>query len=125
MFEKEWEMLNESKNINSFVDPILSNIIKDENIVSISKLFKIIGDYTRMRILCCILENEFCVYDIATIVNMNQSAVSHQLKILRQNRLVKSRKCGKQVYYSLSDNHIKIIFEIGFKHIEEENDLNE
>lgn len=124
MFMEEWIILNEFKNINDTCNQKLYNITKDNSIINLSNLFKVIGDYTRIKILHCILEDELCVYDIAEVVKMNQSAVSHQLKILRENRLVKTRKSGKQVYYSLNDDHIKVIFEIGLKHVEEENDLD-
>ena len=82
-------------------------------------LFKVFGDSTRIRILFVLFESEMCVCDIAQLLNMNQSAISHQLRILKQNRLVKSRRDGKAVFYSLADSHVRTIINQGMEHIEE------
>ena len=91
----------------------------DEIIFDVAELFKVFGDTTRMRIICALKENELCVGDIAEITNTTISAISHQLRILKQAKLVKYRKEGKTVYYSLDDDHVLQIFEKGREHVEE------
>lgn len=86
------------------------------------RLFKIYSDTTRLRIIELLLENEFCVQDIADQLDASQSAISHQLKLLRDRHVVKTRKHGKQVFYSLQDNHIKEIFLVAYSHVTECND---
>ena len=85
----------------------------------LADLFKVFGDSTRIKILYVLFENEMCVYDIASILNMTQSAISHQLRILKQNRLVKFRKEGKTVLYTLADEHVFTILSQGIEHVEE------
>ncbi len=80
--------------------------------------FKVVGDETRMKILCCISSDELCVNDIASAVDMTKSAVSHQLKLLKDEGLVKSRRDGKNIFYSLDDQHVVDIIDIAFTHIE-------
>ena len=92
---------------------------EDDEIYDLAEFFKVFADSTRMKIIYALMENELCVCDLANIVNTTQSAISHQLKILRQSKLVKFRKEGKVVYYSLDDNHINQIFNCGLCHIEE------
>lgn len=87
----------------------------------VSEFFKLFGDVTRLRILSILLEGEKNVSEIATLLNMGQSAISHQLKLFRISNLVRTRKQGKTVYYRLSDDHIKIILKYGFEHIKERN----
>lgn len=91
----------------------------EETLFDIAELFKVFGDSTRMKIICCLFEHEMCVCDIAELINSTQSAVSHQLRVLKQAKLVKYRKEGKTVYYSLDDDHVKEIYEKGREHIEE------
>ena len=91
----------------------------EENLYDLSELFKVFGDSTRIRILFVLFESDVCVCDLAEILNMTQSAVSHQLRILKQSRLIKSRREGKSVFYSLADNHVKTIIAQGFEHIGE------
>lgn len=91
----------------------------DEIIFDVAELFKVFGDTTRMRIICALKENELCVGDIAEITNTTISAISHQLRILKQAKLVKYRKEGKTVYYFLDDDHVLQIFEKGREHVEE------
>ena len=91
----------------------------DELIFDIAELYKVFGDSTRMKIISALLEDELCVGDIAYIASSTQSAISHQLRVLKQAKLVKYRKEGKTVYYSLDDDHIKQLFEIAREHIEE------
>lgn len=92
---------------------------EDEKLYDLAELFKVFGDTTRIKILYALFEEEMCVCDIADLLNMTQSAISHQLRVLKQARLVKFRKEGKVVYYSLDDNHINQIFNCGLCHIEE------
>ncbi len=91
----------------------------DRTIVALAETFKVLAEPTRVRILHAIAEEELCVCDIAAVVNATQSAISHQLRILRSARLVKSRKAGKMVYYSLDDDHVRHLFEEGIRHLEE------
>lgn len=91
-----------------------------ELLSDLSDFFKVIGDGTRIKILWALDENEMCVCDLANLLNMTKSAVSHQLRALRDNNLVKFRKSGKEVFYSLADNHVKEIFEQGMIHIKED-----
>lgn len=90
------------------------------NLYNLADLFKVFGDSTRIRILWALTEAEMCVCDIAALLNATQSAISHQLRVLKQSRLVKHRKDGKIVYYSLDDDHIKGIFDQGLTHINEQ-----
>ena len=85
----------------------------------IGDFFKILGDSTRIKILSALFQSEMCVCDIAALLGMTQSAISHQLRVLKQGRLVKHRKDGKVVYYSLDDDHIKHIIDQGLTHISE------
>ena len=90
-----------------------------ELLYDVAELFKVFGDSTRVRILCALFESEMCVCDIAEVLEMTQSAISHQLRVLKQARLVKYRREGKTVYYSLADDHIQTIFNQAFEHIME------
>ncbi len=89
----------------------------ETNLYELAELFKVFGDTTRIKILCALSESEMCVCDIAALFNMTHSAISHQLRVLKQARLVKYRKSGKIVYYSLDDDHVKQIFNEGLDHI--------
>lgn len=91
----------------------------EEELYDLAELFKVFGDSTRIRILFVLFEAEVCVCDLAQALHMTQSAVSHQLKILKQNKLVKSRREGKSVFYSLADSHVRTIIDQGRDHIEE------
>ena len=91
----------------------------DDLLFDIAEVFKVFGDTTRMKIISALLESELCVGEIAEITNSTQSAISHQLRVLKQSKLVKFRKEGKIVYYSLDDEHISELYEIAKKHIEE------
>lgn len=88
-----------------------------ETLYDLSELFRVFGDSTRISILCALFENEMCVCDIAEILGMGQSAISHQLRILRSAGLVRPRRAGKVVYYSLDDGHVRKIFDQGLEHI--------
>lgn len=88
-----------------------------DELKNLSELFKILGDLTRIKILWTLDQNEMCVCDIANVLNMTKSSISHQLAILRESGIVKYRRSGKEVYYTLDDNHIKKLYEIGIEHI--------
>ena len=99
---------------------------KDEMLSDLADLFKLFGDTTRMRILFSLFESEMCVCAIAELLGMTQSAISHQLKILKDANLVANRREGKTIYYFLSDDHVRTIIAKGFEHlIEERNENNE
>lgn len=91
----------------------------EDELYDIAELFKVFGDSTRIRILYVLFESELCVCDLAQTLNMNQSAISHQLKILKQAKLVTGRREGKSVFYSLADEHVRTIIDQGREHIEE------
>lgn len=92
---------------------------KDEAVYALAELFKIFGDPTRIRILYAMLDAERCVNDIAGLLQMSQSSVSHQLRILKTSKLVKSRREGKSIFYSLDDEHVRSILNMGMDHIME------
>ena len=92
----------------------------EKRMVQMAELFKMFGDSTRIRILFVLFEAEVCVCDLAETLNMTQSAISHQLKILKQSKLVKNRREGKSIFYSLADEHVRTIIAMGLEHIEEE-----
>ena len=94
-------------------------LLNEDLVIDLSELFKIFGDSTRIKILNTLLVEELCVNDISNRINATQSAVSHQLRILKSSKLVKYRKEGNLTYYSLDDNHVKKIFELGCEHINE------
>ena len=99
----------------------LQNDLPDDEILyDLAELFKVFGDSTRIRILFVLFEAEVCVCDLAKALNMTQSAISHQLRILKQNKLVKSRRDGKSIFYSLADEHVRTIIDQGREHIEED-----
>ncbi|MCD7954316.1 MAG: metalloregulator ArsR/SmtB family transcription factor [Lachnospiraceae bacterium] len=100
---------------------IVNETLPDETtLYDLAELFKVFGDSTRIRILYVLFEAEVCVCDLASALNMNQSAISHQLRILKANRLVKSRREGKSVFYSLADDHVRTILAQGEEHLSEE-----
>ena len=99
------------------VQKVADEIPKVDQLYELADLFKVFGDSTRVRILHVLSVSEMCVCDIAAILNMTQSAISHQLRILKNARLVKNRREGKVVYYSLDDEHVEHIFDQGMEHI--------
>lgn len=101
---------------------VKARIPDEEPVYEVSELFKVFGDSTRARIICALNIEEMCVCDLAALLNMTQSAISHQLRLLKVSRIVKSRKQGRVVYYSLDDAHIGQIFAMAFEHIMEERD---
>lgn len=98
---------------------IKANMPEDTTLYDLAELFKVFGDTTRIKIIHALFNSEMCVCDIAALLGMTSSAISHQLRVLKQARLVKYRKDGKIVYYSLDDEHIKQIFDQGLAHIGE------
>ena len=95
------------------------NMPEEDKLYDLAELFKVFGDSTRIRMLFVLFEAEMCVCDLAQALNMTQSAISHQLKVLKQSKLVSSRREGKQVFYSLADGHVRTIIAQGMEHIEE------
>ncbi|WP_075573380.1 ArsR/SmtB family transcription factor [Colibacter massiliensis] len=91
----------------------------DDYVQPLADIYKVLGDPTRLRILRVLLHDEVCVYDISRQINMGQSAVSHQLRILRNARLVQFRRAGKEVYYSLADDHVYALLAVGLEHVSE------
>ncbi|RKD30049.1 ArsR/SmtB family transcription factor [Thermohalobacter berrensis] len=102
---------------NDIVEKVKKKMPEEEKLYELAEFFKVFGDTTRIKIICALFESEMCVCDIAALLGMKQSAISHQLRILKQARLVKYRKEGKVVYYSLDDDHVKKVFDQGFNHI--------
>ena len=101
------------------LEKVRAGLPDEDELYDLAELFKVFGDSTRIRILFVLFETEVCVCDLAEALHMTQSAISHQLKILKQSRLVKSRREGKSVFYSLADEHVRSIIDQGREHIEE------
>lgn len=101
----------------NIIEIVKQKMPQEEKLYDLAELFKVFGDTTRVKIISALFEAEMCVCDIAELLSMTQSAISHQLRVLRQARLVKHRKEGKVVFYSLDDEHIKTIFNQGLEHI--------
>ena len=99
------------------LEEVKENLPEEETLYDLAEIFKVFGDTTRIKILCSLFEHEMCVCDMAALLNITQSAVSHQLRVLKQARLVKFRREGKVVYYSLDDEHVKNIFNEGLNHV--------
>ncbi|MBU3192004.1 metalloregulator ArsR/SmtB family transcription factor [Clostridium bowmanii] len=116
---KDIEFCNCSTIHEDVIEKVRKIIPQEETLYDLAELFKVFGDSTRIRILCVLFESEMCVCDIAALLNMTQSAISHQLRVLKNARLVKHRREGKVVYYSLDDQHVKQIFDQGLIHIKE------
>ena len=102
------------------VKKVLETLPDEEELYDLAELFKVFGDSTRIRILFVLFEAEVCVCDLAEALHMTQSAISHQLRILKQNKLVNSRREGKSIFYSLADGHVRTIIAQGREHIEED-----
>jgi len=99
------------------VNDVLDRLSPEDDIVDISEIFKLLGDPSRMRILSALRIRELCVGDLSAVMEISQSGVSHQLRMLKKNRIVKTRREGKLIYYSLDDHHIEDIIDIALKHI--------
>jgi len=117
--DKNIEFCNCSTIHEDVIAKVKKLIPEEETLYDLAELFKVFGDSTRIKILCVLFETEMCVCDIAALLNMTQSAISHQLRVLKNARLVKYRREGKVVYYSLDDQHVKQIFDQGLIHIKE------
>ena len=100
------------------VSCVKDNMLKEEVLMGMAEIFKVFGDPTRIKIIYALLLKELCVCDIAEVLGMSQSSISHQLRVLKSARLVKYRKEGKVVYYSLDDEHVKAIFNAGLEHVD-------
>lgn len=119
MTERE-TMCCDSVEVHQELLQIVNETMPEETeLYDLAELFKVFGDSTRIRILFVLFEAEVCVCDLAEVLHMTQSAISHQLKILKQNKLVKSRREGKSIFYSLADEHVRTIIAQGQEHIEE------
>ena len=104
---------------SDLVDKVNENMPDDDILCDLAELYRVFGDSTRIRILYALFESEMCVCDIAQVLGMSISAISHQLRVLKQARLVKYRREGKTVFYSLSDDHVRSIIDQGIGHVEE------
>ncbi|MBD5554472.1 MAG: helix-turn-helix transcriptional regulator [Roseburia sp.] len=119
MAERE-TMCCDSVEVHQELLKIVNETMPEETeLYDLAELFKVFGDSTRIRILFVLFEAEVCVCDLAEVLHMTQSAISHQLKILKQSKLVKSRREGKSIFYSLADEHVRTIIAQGQEHIEE------
>jgi ArsR family transcriptional regulator, lead/cadmium/zinc/bismuth-responsive transcriptional repressor len=101
------------------VEQVKSNMLDQDILMIIAENFKIFGDPTRLKILQALYQRELCVCDLTAALNANQSTISHQLRLLRSKNLVKFRKEGKMAYYSLADEHVEKIIELGVEHAQE------
>ena len=101
------------------VKRVHANMPEEDALLELSELYRVFGDGTRIRILYALFESEMCVCDIAAVLGMSVSAISHQLRVLKQARLVKYRREGKTVFYALSDDHVRSIIDQGLEHVEE------
>ena len=121
MEENEIKDICETDVVHEGVVARVRAVLPDEDtLADVAELFKVFGDSTRTRILSALFEAELCVCDIASLLGMTKSAVSHQLRILRQTKVVKNRKQGKEVYYSLDDDHISRIYKMALEHLAED-----
>lgn len=101
------------------VAKLREDLPSEEALYDLSELFRVFGDTTRIRILYALFESELCVGDIARVLGLSQSAVSHQLRLLKASKLVKFRRDGKSMYYALDDDHVRSIISLGMEHVEE------
>lgn len=116
---QEIECCEEHMVHNELLQKVNGKMPHEEEISDLSDLFKVFGDSTRLKIMFVLFESEVCVCDLAELLNMTQSAISHQLKVLKQSKLVTSRREGKSIFYSLADSHVRSIIAQGREHIEE------
>lgn len=101
------------------VEHVANTMPKEDTLFALSELFKAFGDFTRIRILFCLLIDEMCVCDIALLLSMSQSAISHQLALLKRLQLIRARRDGKAIFYSLADDHVRTIINQGLEHVNE------
>ena len=109
----------ETMETNNVLEQVKNNQPEDEYLYELSELFRIFGDSTRIKILYALLDAELCVGDLAEVLSLTQSSVSHQLRILKNAKLVKFRRDGKSIFYSLDDDHVRNILSLGMEHVEE------
>lgn len=102
---------------NLHPEQIAANLLSDDNAVKLADVFKTLGDPTRIKIVHALMQSELCVHDLTAVLGMGQSAISHQLRVLRNMRMVKRRKVGKTVFYSLDDDHVVEIFHQTLQHV--------
>lgn len=123
MADDKTSELNEQSEFLAAHQDIVKKVLEkqpaDEYLYDLAELFKIFGDSTRIKILYALIESELCVGDIAQLLNLSQSAVSHQLRILKDAKLVKFRREGKVIFYALDDEHVRNILNMGMEHVEE------
>lgn len=111
------DVCEEYESHTDYVELVRDDMYDIDHIYDLAELFKIFGDSTRLRIMSALLEHELCVCDISEVLEMNQSAISHQLRVLRTAGLIKVRRSGKSAFYSLDDDHVRKIIELGFEHL--------
>ena len=109
----------ETQTVAALLQTVQDNLPKDELLFDLADLFKIFGDATRIKILYSLFEADLCVFEIAELLSMTQSAISHQLRVLKDSKLVACRREGKAIIYSLADNHVRSIIAQGYEHITE------
>lgn len=120
MSEQEEALCCEFMHVHEDIVKKVNEVMPDEEMLyDLAELFRIFGDSTRIRILYVLFESEMCVCDIAQLLGMSQSAISHQLRCLKQSKLVKFRREGKTVFYSLADGHVRTILDQGMEHVAE------
>lgn len=117
--DKHADCCDEVKFHDDLIHLVSDDMPEEEELYDLAELFKVFGDTTRIKILYTLFKSQMCVCDIAQILNMSQSAISHQLRVLKQAKLVKNRREGKQIIYSLDDTHISSIIRIGLEHVKE------
>lgn len=117
--EKKEQVLCSGEHEHGDLNAVQENIPSLDTLFQLAELFKMFGDTTRIRIMCVLFQRELCVCEIAELVDMGQSAISHQLRLLRNAHLVKVKRDGKQSYYSLDDTHVREIYLLGLEHISE------
>ncbi|MDY2960671.1 MAG: metalloregulator ArsR/SmtB family transcription factor [Hornefia sp.] len=99
------------------IEKVGEHMPDDDTLMDLADAFKVFSDSTRLKILCALLQEEMCVCDISSLLGMSKSAVSHQLRTLKQTNLVKNRRSGKEVYYSIADKHVETIINNGMEHV--------
>lgn len=117
--KNEIEICNSTVIHQDLVDKALNHMPDDRIIEGVSNLFKVVGDPTRMKLLLALLQSEMCVCDLSATLSLSMSAISHQLSVLKKLNLVRFRRNGKVVYYSLSDDHVSQIMQVGIEHVTE------
>lgn len=116
---KDLEVCEEHVIHPEIIKQVKENLPEHETLDALADLFKVFGDYTRIKLLCALFGHEMCVCDLAEVTQMSQSAISHQLRVLKQAQLVGNRRQGKTIFYFLKDEHVKLIYEAGLSHVKE------